>query len=90
MAEVALNWTATRPGVASVVIGATTLPQLRANLRALDFEIPKELRQRLDEVSAPPRPYPYTFFEERVQNDMTGGVQVRKPGSAANESGENR
>lgn len=87
MAEVALNWTANRPGVASVIIGATTPPQLRANLRALDFDLPEELRQRLDEVSAPTRPYPYTFFEERVQNDLRGGVKIRRPRSAADEFG---
>jgi aryl-alcohol dehydrogenase-like predicted oxidoreductase len=54
MAQVAINWVATRPGVASAIIGASSTSQLDANLAALDFELPTELRARLDEASAPP------------------------------------
>src|SRR5260370_19852889 len=39
MAQVAINWTANRPGVGSVILEATKIPQLEANLGALDFEI---------------------------------------------------
>ncbi|MCT7085238.1 aldo/keto reductase, partial [Salmonella enterica] len=38
MAQVALNWVATQPGIASVIIGATKLAQLDDNLSALSFE----------------------------------------------------
>ena len=48
MAQVALNWVATQPGVAAGIIGATKLDQLKNNLAALDFAIPPELRARLD------------------------------------------
>ena len=33
MAQVALNWVANRPGVASVIVGATKLSQLEDNCK---------------------------------------------------------
>ena len=42
-AQVALNWTANRPAVASLLVGATKLAQLEDNLAVLDFELPAEL-----------------------------------------------
>ena len=50
--QVALNWTASQPGITSTIIGASKLSQLEDNLRYAEFEIPAELRKRLDEVSA--------------------------------------
>ncbi|HEY9130621.1 MAG TPA: aldo/keto reductase [Dyella sp.] len=47
MAQVALNWVANRPGVGSVIVGATKLAQLEDHLAALDFSLPEALRQRL-------------------------------------------
>jgi aryl-alcohol dehydrogenase-like predicted oxidoreductase len=78
MAQVAINWTANRPGVGSVILGATKLAQLEDNLSALDFEIPAKLRQRLDEVSAPPARFPYTFFASAsdIQGMITGGAVI--------------
>jgi hypothetical protein len=38
--------------VASVLIGAIKMTQLEQNIAALSFEIPAELRQRLDAVRA--------------------------------------
>lgn len=76
MAQIALNWAATRPGVASVIIGATRLDQLRDNLGALDFEIPQELLARLDAVSLPVTPFPYSFFGPEIQGGLTGGQAV--------------
>jgi aryl-alcohol dehydrogenase-like predicted oxidoreductase len=76
MAQAAVNWVANRPGVASVLIGATKLPQLKDNLGALDFRIPDDLLARLDAVSAPPVPFPYTFFTDGMQAMITGGATV--------------
>ncbi|NJL46700.1 MAG: aldo/keto reductase [Leptolyngbyaceae cyanobacterium SM2_5_2] len=76
MAQVAINWTANRPGIASVIIGATKLSQLEDNLKALDFEIPSELKQRLDEVSRPAVQFPYSFFGDEIQGMIHGGVTV--------------
>ncbi len=76
MAQVAVNWVANRPGVASVILGATKLAQIEDNLAALDFEIPAELCARLDEVSAPAPRFPYTFFTPAMQAMLTGGAVV--------------
>jgi aryl-alcohol dehydrogenase-like predicted oxidoreductase len=72
MAQVALNWVAGRPGVATVLVGATRKSQLDDNLAALDFELPAALRVRLDAVSAPPATSPYTFFTPVMQAMQTG------------------
>lgn len=82
MAQVALNWVANRPAVASVLIGATKLHQLQDNLAALEFDIPAELQQRLEQVSCPEARFPYTFFESGIQGMITGGTTVGdKPNS---------
>jgi aryl-alcohol dehydrogenase-like predicted oxidoreductase len=61
-AQIALNWAATQPGVTSPIIGATKPAQLADNLAAIDFDIPAELRSRLDQASALDPAAPYTFF----------------------------
>lgn len=76
MAQVALNWVTTQPGVASTIIGATRVEQLQDNLGALDFEIPTELRAKLDRVSLPATPFPYSFFGSEIQGGITGGATV--------------
>ncbi|MEM9555045.1 MAG: aldo/keto reductase [Acidobacteriota bacterium] len=76
MAQVAVNWVANRPGVSTVLVGATKLHQLEDNLGALDFEIPADLRRRLDAVSARPKHFPYTFFGPEIQGMIHGGVTV--------------
>lgn len=76
MAQVAVNWVANRPGVASVLIGATKPHQLADTLAALDFEIPAPLAARLAAVSAPPTAFPYTFFGPELQSMITGGAAV--------------
>jgi aryl-alcohol dehydrogenase-like predicted oxidoreductase len=77
-AQVALNWVANRPQVASVLIGATKLSQLDDNLAALDFTLPPEVNARLAEISRPETPYPYHFFEPTMQAMVTGGTELRK------------
>jgi aryl-alcohol dehydrogenase-like predicted oxidoreductase len=52
MAQVAINWAATQPTIASVFVGASGPDQLDSNLAALDFDIPGDLRMRLDKASA--------------------------------------
>ncbi len=72
MAQVALNWVTHRPGVASVIVGATKLAQLEDNLAALEFSIPDELRLRLDRISSTPTPFPYSFFTPGMQAMLAG------------------
>ena len=66
-AQVALNWAAHRPGVTSVIIGVTSIPQLQANLAALDFDIPPDLCKRLDEAGAPVLTYPHNFLRRNAR-----------------------
>jgi aryl-alcohol dehydrogenase-like predicted oxidoreductase len=76
MAQVALNWVAWRPGVATVLVGATRKSQLDDNLAALDFELPAALRARLDAVSAVPASSVYSFFTPGMQAMQTGANVV--------------
>lgn len=76
MSQVALNWVAGQPAVLGTIIGATRIEQLQDNLGALDFELPAELRQRLDKVSEPPQTYPSWYWTDLIQSAMYGGVPV--------------
>lgn len=75
-AQVALNWVTKRPGVSSTIIGARKPEQLESNLQALEFEIPGELRDELDEISKPPHQTPYMFFDGPIHGMVTGYSRV--------------
>jgi len=77
-AQVALNWVATQPAVTSTILGASKLSQLDDNLNAIEFSIPPDLRQRLDEASAIPSIHPYMFYESYLQGNIHGGVKVQR------------
>jgi aryl-alcohol dehydrogenase-like predicted oxidoreductase len=76
-AQVALNWVVTQPGITSTIIGATKLAQLDDNLAALSFQIPAELRTKLDAASQLDAAHPYMFFSGVLQDRVNGGVKVR-------------
>jgi aryl-alcohol dehydrogenase-like predicted oxidoreductase len=76
MSQVALNWVAGRPGVLGTIIGATSLPQLEDNLSALEFDLPAPLRARLDDVSRPDAPFPYSYWADVIQSAMYAGAAV--------------
>lgn len=76
MAQVALAWVLGRPGVGSVILGATKLAQLDDNLAALDCHLTPAQRARLDQISAPPPRFPYTFFTNQHQTAIHGSGQV--------------
>jgi aryl-alcohol dehydrogenase-like predicted oxidoreductase len=78
MAQVALQWVVTRPGITSTIIGATRRQQLEDNLAALEITIPEELRSKLDEISALDVVHPYMFFDDLLQGRIRGGVTVQK------------
>jgi aryl-alcohol dehydrogenase-like predicted oxidoreductase len=60
MAQVALAWTAARPAVTSVILGARTPEQLADNLGAAKLALSEAEMDRLNEISAPqPADYPY-------------------------------
>ncbi|MEU4521460.1 aldo/keto reductase [Amycolatopsis sp. NPDC024027] len=68
MAQVAINWVATQPGIAAAIVGASSAAQLGKSMAALDFEIPAELRILLDEASAVPPESVYRMFTPAYQN----------------------
>jgi len=75
MAQVALAWVRDRPAVSSVILGARTTEQLRANLAVADLVLTPEQTQRLDAVSAPAAAdYPYggPGLDQRSRS-LTGG-----------------
>lgn len=48
--QLALAWAAAQPGISSVILGATSLEQLRENLGALDVTLTDDVRAGLDEL----------------------------------------
>lgn len=56
--DVALAWTSARRQVSSAVIGARTAAQLRVVLNSVNAQLPLEIHEALDEVSAIDRGYP--------------------------------
>lgn len=55
---VALAWLRDRPGVTAPILGARTLGQLTGALASENLDLPHEIRDALDDVSAPPIGYP--------------------------------
>ncbi len=85
MAQVALNWAVSQPGIGAAIIGASKLSQLGDNLGALAFSIPDELRAKLDAASVIPPTYPYSLFAADYQAGILNtGVSVgEKPAGYA-------
>jgi aryl-alcohol dehydrogenase-like predicted oxidoreductase len=60
MAEVALAWVTDQPAVSSTILGARTMEQLEANLRAAGLHLTEPELAALNEASDPQPPdYPY-------------------------------
>lgn len=73
--QVALNWLLGRPTVATLIIGARDEQQLLQNVGALGWELTDQQRQKLDDASAIPAPYPiwhqrdFPMLNERGQRE---------------------
>jgi aryl-alcohol dehydrogenase-like predicted oxidoreductase len=68
MAEVALSWVTDRPGVTATILGARTLDQLDANLKAAGLHLSDEETATLNEASdlgAPDYPYGALGLDQR-------------------------
>ena len=77
MAQVAINWAATQPGIVSAIVGASTVGQLDATMAALDFELPAELRAELNAASAVPPESLYRMFTPGYQHPFVSpGIKV--------------
>ncbi len=65
MSHVALAWLLSRPGVATLLLGARTVAQLQDNLESISLKLEPEDINSLTEVSAPGLPeYPYQFLSD--------------------------
>lgn len=63
MTQVALAWVTSRPGVSSVLMGASRPEQVRENAVSLDIVLSPDQQRRLDAVGAPPSLNPYFIFD---------------------------
>jgi aryl-alcohol dehydrogenase-like predicted oxidoreductase len=75
-AAVALAWVRDRPGVASTLIGASRLDQLRANLDAIDLPLTRDQTAALDAVSAPTLNFPAPYHESFAPALAFGGMTI--------------
>ncbi|MFZ0453239.1 MAG: aldo/keto reductase [Ignavibacteriaceae bacterium] len=68
IAQAALNYLLGKPAVSSVIIGAKNKEQLADNIKTSDWEMTPEEAARLDELSIPPRVYPYWMLKRLIQD----------------------
>ncbi len=68
ISQSALNYLLRKPGVTSVIIGARNKEQLADNVNAVNWEMTGEEVARLDQLSKPPRAYPYWMLERLSQD----------------------
>ena len=71
-AAVAIAWAVARPGIATVLLGASTAEQLQGNLRSLEVRLTPAQLGLLDAASAPD-----TMFTAGVKRSIFGGTDVR-------------
>lgn len=61
--QIALAYIMAKQGVTSTIIGARSVAQLHENINAVELELPDEVFQRLDEISAPSLNFPFNFLK---------------------------
>jgi aryl-alcohol dehydrogenase-like predicted oxidoreductase len=80
VAQVALAWVRTRPGVSSTIIGARRLSQLEDNLKSLDLALTSTELGRLDSLTKPVFGFPQNLqpIFPAIHNGgtMVNGVQM--------------
>jgi aryl-alcohol dehydrogenase-like predicted oxidoreductase len=79
-ALVALAWLRSKPAVTSILLGASTSKQLKANLEVVDVTLAEEHLQRLDDVSAIELGFPHRLLNNHAAARMSvfGGVSVER------------
>lgn len=76
VAEVALAWAMARPGVTSVLIGASKVSQLESNVAATGVVFTEDQMNRLDTVSAPPTGFSSSLTAPAIRRMVFGGHSV--------------
>jgi aryl-alcohol dehydrogenase-like predicted oxidoreductase len=77
LAQVALAWALTRPGVSSLIVGASKLEQLRDNMAALEIQLTPEQLRALNAGSVSDPAFPEGFFSAGLQRGIFGGHAVQ-------------
>lgn len=80
VAQCALAWVQSKPGVTSSILGARTMDQLKDNLGALSVRLSPGHIASLDEVSRPTLNFPAEFIE-RTGPIMQAGTTINGRGS---------
>ncbi|WP_424952748.1 aldo/keto reductase [Deinococcus sp.] len=75
-AQVALAWVTRRPGVASVLLGASRVEQLHDNLASLEVALSSDQLQALDAASVLDPAFPQGFFTDGLRRGIFGGREV--------------
>ena len=75
-AQVSLAWLMTRPGIASVIIGARNASQLSDNLASLELELTAEQIGRIERASRPRLPYPIWHQRKTVAPRLSDADKV--------------
>jgi aryl-alcohol dehydrogenase-like predicted oxidoreductase len=70
MSQTALNYTLSKPGITSVIIGARNEHQLLDNINTSSWKLSEDEIRTLDEVSVPERIYPYWYFDIFKKDQM--------------------
>jgi aryl-alcohol dehydrogenase-like predicted oxidoreductase len=77
MAQVALAWTLARPGVTSLIVGATKVHQLEDNIEAQTVTLTPAQMTKLSQTSDLEPAHPYMFFKGMLRRDRVfGGTNV--------------
>lgn len=76
MAQVALAWAVSRPGVSSVLMGASRPEQVTQNAAALEITLTVGQMARLDAAGAPPTLNPYFIFQ-MPRRQIYGGSHIQ-------------
>lgn len=76
VAQVALAWAMARPGVASTLIGASRVDQLKVNIAAVEIKLTDDQLARLNHVSSPPPTFSSSLVTPQIRKMVFGGQAV--------------
>lgn len=76
MAEVAVAWVIARKGVASTLVGASKISQLKSSIAALDLRLDESHLKRLDDASAPVAGFTSALGTPMIRRMIFGGCDV--------------
>ena len=75
-AQVALAWAMARPGIASTLVGATSVAQIQSNIAATEITLQDTQMQRLNEASMPPPGFTSSLGIPAIRRMVFGGNEV--------------